>query len=429
MLISLLWIEMKANLELLNLSFNRIKENPLRYDTGSITPRTTTDKVICDEVKISPEALKLYQQSISERIEKKVLTFRGDREQELKKIAPLKELLSIDKSDKLFEQRLQDVEKKVNLAEEQIVTLKSSFGIQIKHDSGFSFETIYQEGIGENHGVIGTVSPAVLRYGLDTESEALNSLVGSYIEKGVLHPYEEALFQRAFDYLNRVESADHYIKSGDKSEYPNNVVLVDIFDRSKGFVNAGHNQSHTVTLWKKRDSELVLIDPSQKSYSDHLLDSIKAIFKDITTLSCNTLYGVAIYKDNEITGYSDYHDKKPKPRDCVDIAVKVAFELNEQQKLQDTLLKIEGSMLAQISNDIKNAEYMSKFKGVVVRELQSSVHETRMSSYRTLNNLNTGLMDDIVQKIKIRTDKIKNYQDIQKLEPILMSLTTIKEYV
>lgn len=113
----------------------------------------------------------------------------------------------------------------------------------------------------------------------------------------------------------------------------------------------------------------------------------------------------------------------------MDIAVKVAFELNEQQKLQDTLLKVESSMLAQISNDIKNADYMTKFKGVVVRELQSSIHETRMSAYRTLNNLNTGLMDDIVQKIKIRTDKIKNYQDIQKLEPILMSLTTIKEYV
>jgi hypothetical protein len=420
---------MKANLELLNQSFERIKLNPFGYDTGSITPRTTTNKVICDEVKISPEALELYQKNISERVEKKVLILSNDREQELKKIALLKELLSIDKSDKLFDQKLQDVGQKVNLAEEQIVTLKSSFGIQIKHDSGFSFETIYQEGIRENKGIINTAIPAVIRYGLNTESKELNSLVGSYIEKGVLHPYEEALFQRAFDYLKLVESADYYIQSGDKSEYPNNVVLVDIFDRSKGFVNGGHNQTHTIALWKKRDTELVLIDPSQKSYSDHLLDQIKLIFKNITTLSCNTLYGVAIYKDNEDTGYSDYHDKKPKPRDCVDIAVKVGFELNEQQKLQNTLLKVESSMLAQISNDVKNAEYLGKFKVVVVRELQSSVHETRISAYRTLNNLNTGLMDDIVQKIKIRTDKIKNYQDIQKLEPILMSLTTIKEYV
>jgi predicted HAD superfamily phosphohydrolase YqeG len=99
----------------------------------------TTNKVICDEVKISPEALELYQKNISERVEKKVLILSNDREQELKKIAPLKELLSIDKSDKLFDQKLQDVGQKVNLAEEQIVTLKSSFGIQIKHDSGFQF--------------------------------------------------------------------------------------------------------------------------------------------------------------------------------------------------------------------------------------------------------------------------------------------------
>jgi len=67
---------MKANLELLNQSFERIKLNPFGYDTGSITPRTTTNKVICDEVKISPEALELYQKNISERVEKKVLILR-----------------------------------------------------------------------------------------------------------------------------------------------------------------------------------------------------------------------------------------------------------------------------------------------------------------------------------------------------------------
>ena len=417
---------MKANLELLNLSFNRIKENPLGYDTGSITPRTTTHKVICDEVKISPEALEKYNESKLLSIKKVVIQLEHDVEQNIQKVELLEKLTSIDKS---YDKNLQETKSKVISSKEQVSILKKNSAIEIKHDSGFSFETIYQEGIGENHGVIGTVTPAVLRYGLDTESEVLNNLVGSYIEKGVLHPYEEALFQRAFDYLNRVESSDHYIKSGDKSEYPNNVVLVDIFDRSKGFINEGHNQTHTIALWKKRDNEFVLIDPSQKSYSDHLLDSIKLIFKNINTSSCNTLYGVAVYRDNEITGYSDYHENKPKPRDCVDVAVKVAFELNEQQKLHVDLTKIESDMLKQISNDVKNAEYLGKFKGVVVRELQSSVYETRISAYRTLNNLNTCLMDDIVQKVKIRTDKIKNYHDMQKLEPILMSLATIKDYV
>lgn len=56
---------MKVNysLEPLNRSFKRIQSNPLGYDTGSITPRTATNKVICDEVKISQEALEKYNES------------------------------------------------------------------------------------------------------------------------------------------------------------------------------------------------------------------------------------------------------------------------------------------------------------------------------------------------------------------------------
>lgn len=363
---------MKANLELLNLSFERIKLKPLGYDTGSITPRTTTNKVICDEVTISPEALKLYQQSISERLEKKVLTLSSDREHELKKIAPLKELLSIDKSDKSFEQKLQEVEKKANLATEQIFTLKSSFEIQIEHDSGFSFETIYQEGIRENHGIINAATPAVIRYGLDTESEVLNSLVGSYIEKGVLHPYEEALFQRSFDYLKRVESADYYIKSGDKSEYPNNIVLVDIFDRSKGFINAGHNQTHTVALWKKRDGEFVLIDPSNVGFSNDIAKILKI---NSMIVPGNQIY----FPGSNKTGYSDYSEVLPQPRDCVDISVKIAFELNELQKQQVDIKDIENNLLVNIANT-KAANKLVRAIGLdqcYVRELQSSNQKIR----------------------------------------------------
>jgi hypothetical protein len=374
---------MKANLELLNQSFERIKLNPFGYDTGSITPRTTTNKVICDEVKISPEALELYQKNISERVEKKVLILSNDREQELKKIAPLKELLSIDKSDKLFDQKLQDVGQKVNLAEEQIVTLKSSFGIQIKHDSGFSFETIYQEGIRENKGIINTAIPAVIRYGLNTESKELNSLVGSYIEKGVLHPYEEALFQRAFDYLKLIESADYYIKSGDKSEYPNNVVLVDIFDRSKGFINEGHNQTHTVALWKKRDGEVVLIDPSNVGFSDHLRKSLSGLLEIEISLS-SVANGIIYGSGGRDTGYSNYIDILPKPRDCVDIAVKVAFELNEQQRAQEDLTKVESDMLKQVSNQTIVAPHMNLVKDMNVRTLQSTSKEVRAIALYTL---------------------------------------------
>lgn len=222
-----------------------------------------------------------------------------------------------------------------------------------------------------------------MRYGLNTESKELDSLVGSYIEKGVLHPYEEALFQRAFEYLKLVESADHYIKNGDKSEYPNNIVLVDIFDRSKGFINAGHNQSHTIALWKKKDAELILIDPSNVGFSDHLSKSLSNLLK--VEISLSSVTGGVIYgSGGKETGYSKYTDVLPKPRDCVDIAVKVAFELNEQQKWQVDFMKVEFDMLQQVSNQTIVAPHMNLVKDINVRTLQSTSKEVRAIALYTL---------------------------------------------
>ncbi len=373
---------MKVNysLEPLNRSFKRIQSNPLGYDPGSITPRTATNKVICDEVKISQEALEKYNESKLLSIKKVVIQLENDVKQNIQKIEPLEMLVSIDKS---YDKNLQETKLKIGATKDQIYFLEKSSAIQIKHDSGFSFETIYQEGIRENHGIINAATPAVIRYGLDTESEVLNSLVGSYIEKGVLHPYEEVLFQRAFDYLKQVESADYYIKSGDKSEYPNNVVLVDIFDRSKGFVNAGHNQTHTIALWKKKDNEFVLIDPSNVGFSDHLGKSLSSLLKvgiSLSSITGGTIYG----SGGKETGYSKYADVLPKPRDCVDIAVKVAFELNEQQKSQIDLVKVEFDMLQQVSNQTVVAPHMNLVKDINVRTLQSTSKQVRAIALYTL---------------------------------------------
>ena len=372
---------MKANLELLNLTFEIIKSKPVGYDTGSITPRTTTNKVICDEVKISKEALEKYNESKFSCVKKVVNQLGHDIEQNIQKFELLEKLVSIDKS---YDKNLQDTKSKVISVKEQISVLEKSSAIQIKHDSGFSFETIYQEGIRENHGIINTATPAVIRYGLYTESEALNILVGSYIEKGVLHPYEEALFQRAFEYLKLVESADYYIKSGDKSEYPNNVVLVDIFDRSKGFINEGNNQSHTVALWKKRDNELVLIDPSNVGFSS---DIAKILKLNSMIVPGNQIY----FPGNNKTGYSDYSEILPQPRDCVDISVKIGFELNELQKQQVDIKDIENNLLVNIANT-KAANKLVRAIGLdqcYVRELQSSNQKIRTETrYVILENGN-----------------------------------------
>ena len=431
---------MKTNYSFVPLdeSFQKLKISNIQNDSGSITPKTAKTRSVLDKIELSENAINfssVYKNNIQIKLKENLIKSEDSLKQSQKKLDLLDNLINLEdpKSEcyKTYTKNLNTVKSEITSVKERVNLIYNSKSIttpiEIKEVKGFGFETIYQEDI-KDADSLNINTPAVLRYGLNSESYALKDLVGNYIEKGVLHPYEEALFAEAFNYLDKVESGEKYIQ--DKFQYPNNIVLIDIFDRSSDIINDGNNQTHTIALWKKKDDELVLIDPSQKSYSEHLLAPIKSNFgKNINTLVCTTLYGVAVYKPNDKTEYSSYLEQKPKPRDCVDIAVKIAFELNEQQKNSPNLLNIENNMLAQISNDSKNAEHLTKFKNVVIRELQSSSSETRLISQKTLNSLHNSLIDDIVQRLKIRTDKIENYQDIQKLEPTLSALTTMKKYI
>ena len=243
----------------------------------------------------------------------------------------------------------------------------------------FGFQTIYQEGIA-NSDDIKTVLPAVFRYGLDSESPDLENIVGSYIEIGTLHPYEQALFDNAFKYLSKTISAEKYLSDNNKVEYPNNVVLVDIFDRSTGSINEGSDQTHTIVLWKRKDNEIFLIDPSNINYSKHLSNNFNVIPLEPAK---NIFYGSA----GKETGYSDYLTNDPKPRDCVDIAVKIAFELNEQQKVSelDNLPQITDSLQKRLSNQKILAPHLILVKNDFVRTLQSSNKDTREIAFNTLN--------------------------------------------
>lgn len=251
----------------------------------------------------------------------------------------------------------------------------------------FGFETIYQENIRENGGnEVSEDTPAVLRYGLNKDILT----AGSYIEKGLLHPYEIALFEKAIDYLNQTKSAEAYIQdiTPDKS-YVNNAVLVDIFDRSTGFVDAGDNQTHTVVLWKKTNDQIMLIDPSNINFSNHLCDPLTTCFFGVTILPSQPNGQVIYGTQGKPTGYSEYDYPNPLPRDCVDIAVKVAFEINEQQKIVGDFNLVEKNVFSQISNKRKLSKHLDKIDGTFIRELQSSNKDIRREAKQFLEDETT----------------------------------------
>lgn len=99
-----------------------------------------------------------------------------------------------------------DLEHKLRATEEKLNNIMDSSLIgEIDDDSIFSFATIYQLNISEADQVSDNL-PVVLRYGIYSNSSLIKNLVGNYIQNGVLHPCEKAIFLKAFEYLNSAES-------------------------------------------------------------------------------------------------------------------------------------------------------------------------------------------------------------------------------
>ena len=373
----------EAHLSYLDTIFIKTKSGE-NNSSGSITPRTTTNKAILDQVSISSEANKTYQEQKSIKFRKVSEQLQSDLEISHIKNGLLNQLKNLENAEeqKTTENKLEKVTKDIGIIEEKQKLMGNS--TQDNCDIiDFGFETIYQENI-NNSNEVNEDTPAVLRYGLN--KERLTALVGSYIEEGLLHPYEIELFKLAIGYLNKTQSAEVYTQNVMlETPYANNAILVDIFDRSTGFINIEENRrTHTVVLWKKTNDQIMLIDPSNINFSNHLVRVFNANLS-LPNIEGGTIYGT----QRRETGYSEYTDLIPQPRDCVDIAVKIAFEINEQQKEGTNIEQINENVFSQISNKRKLSKHLDKIDGTFIRELQSSNKDIRREAKQFLEDETT----------------------------------------
>jgi len=86
-----------------------------------------------------------------------------------------------------------------------------------------------------------------------------------------------------------------------------------------------------------------------------------------------------------IFGYSSYDEKMPKPRDCIDIAVKIGFELEELQLDKKTRGEKEFSIYEAVCHQISNNKKTSPVVGhfldcTFIRELQSTRKDIRRAT-------------------------------------------------
>lgn len=237
----------------------------------------------------------------------------------------------------------------------------------------------------------GIAGPLVSRFGMDPNT--LISLTSTPLKKDELHFIERELFVLALTELEAKSSGEATINEH-KNNYPNNVVLMDIFVREDGKIrkdtNSDNPETHTIALWKKRDKTIVLIDPSKVDYSKDLKKALELLAKGAEVQIHLPTKGILYGTSAKETGYSSIvanSIEKHKYRDCIDVAVKIGFELNELQihKNPLTLEEIESALNLQISNQKDVATYLQNpSHGLPNRASLSSDPATRYSGRQSL---------------------------------------------
>ncbi len=281
-----------------------------------------------------------------------------------------------------------------------------------------TFTNIYKyRAIGEGSHINSTNSPIVFHYGIKVENA--HFLKGRAIDSNELNPVEKDLIEQAVVKLNNNVPAENIFQAKIKDNYQYNAVLVDIIARKNAkdgetlksksppvdFFNAYTKpgsqidqctityepkaksiEIHTVVLWKTGNAELSLIDPSDYNFSSFLNG------KDVKGYKIK-----ALNKDSKLYLAEASNGSGGTPRDCTDIAVKIAFELIEQQKslgcnnVENTL----SNMQKQISNnkslpDIKMPDNFKHFKF-----FQSSDHALRKSAKEEVNKIKQELLKHV----------------------------------
>ena len=163
---------------------------------------------------------------------------------------------------------------------------------------------------------------------------------------------ELKVFEQAIAFLASTTSAEDILKRTlipPRQIQESNSVLVDIFDKK----NPGF---HTICLWKKTNQNFLIIDPSSYEYSSRLNKLLLPLLprfevtvkKYIDSKFYEALEKDKLGKEKQKNG----NEINKNYRDCIDIAVKIAFSLNFSQQVAFDLYAVE-SHIDYLSNQKK----------------------------------------------------------------------------
>lgn len=249
------------------------------------------------------------------------------------------------------------------------------------------------------------LKPIVMHYGINSANCKI--FIGHATKEGTLHPIERKVFEDAVKYLkDRSSAQDIDIRKkalllppplpgapptgAEGLSIPNNVVLVSFFPRKpedkwdklleENAIVADEKypkeaETHTTALWKTGSEEITIIDPTDRGFSQFLV----SILNKTEALKPYT-FRMEWYSDKKENGLDGKIYRGSGPRDCTDIAVKIAFELNEKQV--DPSIASVGLALAGTIEQISNAN----LKGIEFKASQSSSVAVRHAAKKLIDD-------------------------------------------
>ncbi len=379
---------------------------------GSITPRTIRDKIDFPLVPGEPERISDYYNS---RFQAQYVQRNQDRQEAERQ--GNHNTRTLDELGKYCDSGpLRGIKSQFSKATDSMLktpgVLEAIRADQIV--ASLEFVKIFQHR--EDDGVtdFNPLKPTVRHYGINSANGAV--FIGHIVEEERLHPVEASVFSKALNYLQRQCSAEEYIgmRSADLLPKPNNVVLVSFFPRKSEvdkllkakIIVADENSSaevetHTIALWKTGPGKITVIDPSDRIYSQFLVEVLNKAYPYAFQMEDSVVQGV----EGKI-----YRPKHSVPkllilaRDCTDIAVKIAFGLNEKQT--DPSISSVDSALTTTIEQISNAN-LPKEVGLF-RALQASDNNVRVAASALVHQA----------KEKLKNDAVLKALDITKIESL-----------
>jgi len=205
-----------------------------------------------------------------------------------------------------------------------------------------------------------------------------------------------------------IENAISYMFHTDKKTCMIDILPRELNDKTTGVgtINVKALDTHTVTLYNTGEKVLV-IDPNNPMFSSHLNK-----YKGIETL-CDTKPQYKVYSrpEESKTGYG------PKLyRDCVDIAVKIAFVLNNSGNTYKDLNELMSSQAIKLVTNSSIIDEMIFTNHDLIRQKQASNIEKIIDCYQKMTKISTietlkreKAFDDFT----IKTNEVKtNYENI-----------------